>query len=319
MAEVCGTPPDGKAVRRDPAFEITQMNIVTIGEILWDVFDSGDRLGGAPFNFSAHAARLGHHVCFVSGVGSDARGEKALEEMARLSVPSRYVRKAFDAATGVVTVTLTPAGEPSYVVHRPAAYDFPVLDAEDLRELGNLQPAWIAYGTLAQTSPVVHAVTESLLAALPQAGRFYDVNLRKGSEDPALVERLLGEATFVKLNEGEAARLSSWFGLAGNSVEVFCRAISSRFQLRGVCVTLGARGCALRIDGEFARCAGYNVQVRDAVGAGDAFAAALLHGIGNGWPLSRTGDFANRVGALVASRPGGIPDWSVAESLQLAL
>lgn len=295
------------------------MNIVSIGEILWDLFPSGERLGGAPFNFSAHAARLGAHVSFVSGVGSDARGERALEEMARLSVPSRYVRKAFDSETGVVTVALSSGGEPNYTIHRPAAYDFPVLDDADLRELRDSQPEWIYYGTLAQTSPVVHMVTETLLAALPQARRFYDVNLRKDSGDRVLIESLLREATFVKLNEGEAARISDFSGLAASSTEIFCERACERFHLQGVCVTLGAGGCALRVDGAFARCHGYKVKVRDAVGAGDAFAAALLHGMGKGWTLAETGDFANRVGAVVASRDGAIPDWSIAECLKLAL
>ena len=33
------------------------MRIVSIGEILWDVFPNGEHLGGAAFNFSAHARR----------------------------------------------------------------------------------------------------------------------------------------------------------------------------------------------------------------------------------------------------------------------
>ena len=35
-----------------------EMRIAVIGEILWDVFDDGEKLGGAPFNFAAHAAQL---------------------------------------------------------------------------------------------------------------------------------------------------------------------------------------------------------------------------------------------------------------------
>jgi fructokinase len=49
------------------------------------------------------------------------------------------------------------------------------------------------------------------------------------------------------------------------------------------------------------------------VGAGDAFAAAFLHGIDQGWSAARTGDFANRLGALVVSRAGAVPEWSLEE------
>jgi fructokinase len=51
----------------------------------------------------------------------------------------------------------------------------------------------------------------------------------------------------------------------------------------------------------------------DTVGAGDAFAAAFLHGLGSGWPLGKIADFANRVGALIAARPGAVPDWTPEE------
>jgi fructokinase len=40
------------------------MTIVSIGEILWDVYPDSSRLGGASFNFAVHARRLGHRVIF---------------------------------------------------------------------------------------------------------------------------------------------------------------------------------------------------------------------------------------------------------------
>ena len=55
------------------------------------------------------------------------------------------------------------------------------------------------------------------------------------------------------------------------------------------------------------------VRVADTVGAGDAFAAGLIHAIHAGWSARDAADFANRLGALVASRPGAIPEWSVEE------
>jgi fructokinase len=58
---------------------------------------------------------------------------------------------------------------------------------------------------------------------------------------------------------------------------------------------------------------GVAVKVVDAVGAGDAFSAAFLHGLAAGWDAARVAGFANRVGALVASRPGATPMWSPEE------
>ena len=35
------------------------MNILSIGEVLWDVFGDAEHLGGAALNFAAHARVLG--------------------------------------------------------------------------------------------------------------------------------------------------------------------------------------------------------------------------------------------------------------------
>lgn len=48
--------------------------ILVIGEILYDVFPDGKRLGGAPFNSAYHLQRLGVAVRFITRIGSDTDG-----------------------------------------------------------------------------------------------------------------------------------------------------------------------------------------------------------------------------------------------------
>jgi sugar/nucleoside kinase (ribokinase family) len=45
----------------------------------------------------------------------------------------------------------------------------------------------------------------------------------------------------------------------------------------------------------------------DGVGAGDAWCAGLVYGLLRDWPLDRTLELANRMGAYVASQAGGTP------------
>ncbi len=294
------------------------MKIVSIGEVLWDVIGSAEHLGGAPFNFAAHARKLGHEVLFVSAVGTDARGQRILERMAGLGLSTRFVTRVKDYPTGTVTVTLDGMGQPSYVIHRPAAYDFPQLSQTDLEAIFSPKPDWIYFGTLQQMSGESSQLTMRLLEAGRNVRRFYDINLRERSYEASIVRELMSHATVLKLNEQEVSQIQEMFGRTRGSLEDFCRSYAGEFGCESVCITRGAEGCALLMNGEYLEAAGYPVKIADAVGAGDAFAAALLHGMSSGWPPAQIADFANRVGALVASRPGAIPDWTIQEATALA-
>lgn len=289
------------------------MRIVTIGEILWDLFPDGERLGGAPFNFSAHAARLGHEVLFLSAVGDDARGHAALQSASGLGLSTEFLRLTPGASTGVVSVSLDPEGSPSFAIHRPAAYDYLRLSPEDLDSLARFEPQVVYFGTLHQTMPEAKALTRLVIEACPRARRFYDVNLRRDSYNLILLEELLMLADVFKLNAEEAVELSRLFGVPFTSVRKFCEYWSGRCGWEITAVTLGEKGCAIFGGGEWVEAPGYPVQVTDTVGSGDAFAATLVHGLSKGWPLSQVADLANRVGALVASRPGAVPPWTLDE------
>jgi fructokinase len=259
---------------------------------------------------------LGGAVDFVSAAGADERGRKALKQADELGLAGPYLKVVDWMPTGHVTVKLED-GQPDYVIHRPAAYDAVELSGEDRRALAASRPDWLYYGTLFAHLPEPRAELERLLAALPGTRCFYDINLRKDSWSPALLAELLTYAAVLKINEGEARRVEELFGGPAGGQEAFARWAAAEWRLDGVALTRGEDGCALLLDGAWTECAGVRVELVDAVGAGDAFAAAFLHGLGQGWPPEKIGGFANRVGALVASRPGAIPRWRVEEAWAL--
>src|SRR6478735_9112641 len=293
------------------------MKIVSIGEVLWDILPEAEHLGGAPFNFALHPPHLGHEVCFVSAVGEDPRGDGVLDQLAQSGLSTRFIHRAPDHPTGTVTVATDSSGLPQYQIHRPAAYDFPALGQPAVDALLTPAPDWIYFGTLQQMSAAAHELTMKLLANTPTARRFYDVNLRANSFTPDLVRTLALQAHILKLNEQEVPALQEIGGIQGESREQFCRNCLQAFQLDAVCITLGPKGCALFLNDEYLEAPGFPIRVADTIGAGDAFSAALLHGLNAGWPLHQIADFANRVGALVASRPGGTPQWTVADAMAL--
>jgi fructokinase len=293
------------------------MRVVSIGEILWDVIGANEYLGGAPFNLCAHLVRLGHEAHFVSTVGDDARGRRARQQLGGLGIDNQYLGVTSEAPTGISEIVLDSSGKATHSLPRPAAYDFVSLTTKQRKRLADSKPDWLAYGTLLQMRPRGLELTRNLIGDNPGAKRFYDVNLRPHCWTPDLVSELLSVADAVKMNDEEAQLLSGLFDLPGTPLQTFCKTLTGRMPVTTVCVTRGTEGCALWHQGEYVETSGFPVEVDDTVGAGDAFAAALLHGFSQQWSLTSTAEFANRVGALVASRPGATPEWTVDEAMGL--
>lgn len=282
------------------------MKIVSVGEFLWDVFDVGERLGGAPFNFAAQAQRLGHEVSLVAAVGHDERGRKALAGLRDAQLSTRFVSVLSQYATGVVRVSVDQHGQPTFLIEGPCAYHRMTLSEADLAALVGLAPDWLYFGTMHRIDPAGQAGTERIFATLPQTRRFYDVNLRPGNHTPQLVLEQLPGCQVVKMNEEEAAAIAAMLGWPVSSPAEFLRRAAQTFAWTAASVTLGERGCVLMQGGELAEAPGFSVEVVDTVGAGDAFAAAFLHGLDLGWPLREIAAFANRAGARVASHSGAV-------------
>jgi fructokinase len=241
------------------------------------------------------------------------RGQRILDRMRDMGLSSRYVRCDPEHETGTVSVTLNAAGQPQFVIHRPGAYDFPLLSETDFKQLFAEPVDWIYFGTLHQMSAAAKDVTSRLLDSAGSAHKFYDLNLRPQSYDVGLVSELMARASIVKMNDEEVTAITQVFAYPYESLEKFCRDYAGKFGWEAVCVTKGSKGCGLLIGQQFVESGGYSVPVADTVGAGDAFAAAFVHGFSSQWPAAKIADFANRVGALIASRPGAIPQWTIAE------
>ena len=102
-------------------------------------------------------------------------------------------------------------------------------------------------------------------------------------------------ATWVTLNDYEAQMLSERTGLTLDAIAA---------RVRGLIVTLASEGCDVWDGGSKVRVAGVAAtEVVDPTGCGDAFRAALLHGLEQGWSLQRCAELGNRMGATkIASR-----------------
>lgn len=286
--------------------------IVAVGELLWDSLPDGRHIGGAPLNVLLNLQRFGHRTALVSAVGDDEAGAEAHLEVERRGVDTTWLQTR-DAVTGAASVSLDREGTPTFTLIRPAAYDLLDLEPGEVRQIADQAPAAFVIGTLAQQSRTVRSTTRQLFEACPDAIKLYDVNLREGGWDIGLVDALLGTATVIKVNEGEASHLSALRGLPQGDPVAFIRDLAGRVGARAVCLTRGAAGASLVLDGVVVTGSAPPVAAVDSVGTGDAFAAGLLDGILAGHDAGATLRQALALGSLVANRRGANPEWTHAE------
>ncbi|BDU78808.1 carbohydrate kinase family protein [Mesoterricola sediminis] len=276
--------------------------VIGIGELLWDVFPEGRRLGGAPANFAFHVSRLGCRGAVVSRVGDDANGRDALAFLDRTGVDRSRVQVDPDLPTSTVDVTVDPEGRPTYRIHRPIAWD--AIACPDALRSWAPEAAAICYGSLACRDP---RSRESILAFLACAGRgclrVLDINLRRDCWEPAGILALLGYCDVLKLNEDEFPVVADLCGLRPD-----LQALRAGLGLRLVALTLGERGSILCSEEERIEAPGLSVPVRDTVGAGDAFTAALVAGLVFGQDLRTLQRRATRLSAFVCTQAGATPE-----------
>lgn len=287
------------------------MKLLSFGEVLWDIIEGVDHIGGAPFNVAAHAVRLGAEAALVSAVGPDERGDRALRAARDLGVDTRFVRRN-DQPTGIVPVTLDPHGHPTFEIVYPAAWDFIEIADADLDSLHAQGFDCFCFGVLSQRSPATRQALRRLLARCSFCTVLCDVNLRQDYYDRERIEESVRAAHILKLNHEEAEVVGDLLDLPGDETDI-CRGLMREHGVAVVCVTAGAEGCRLYSEDGVVACPGVEVEVADTVGSGDAFAAAFLKKLTEGAPLQEAARYANRLGALVASRRGAVPEYDLEE------
>lgn len=276
--------------------------LVSVGEVVWDLFPDRRVLGGAPVNVAYHLARLDVEARVVTRIGNDSLGRETMAQFAALGVDSLGVQVDPELATGQVSVTVGEGNEPRFDIVAPAAWD-----AIDLSTARKILPEHfdLLYGTLGQRDPRSRAAIRSLWEQA--TFRYYDVNLRPPFTSRELVEDSLGAADLVKLNDRELVVVGNWFACGDAAEEQTARGLLERFALSAVVVTEGAAGSWVVTQNACVRSPGVTVTVADTVGAGDAFFAAVIAGLtaGQAWPDILAN--ANRRGAYVASQRGATP------------
>ncbi len=280
--------------------------MVGLGELLWDLFPTAKKLGGAPANFAYIASLFGNEGIPASRIGRDDLGSEALLRLMELGLPTSFVQEDEWHATGTVRVEVDGKGQARFEILPDVAWDF-LEFTHDWRVLAEQADA-VCFGSLAQRSTQSRSTIEQFLRnTRKDAVRVFDVNLRQNFYNKEIVAESLKLATIVKLNQEELPVILRLLNLPHATDELAARCLIETFQLRLVCLTRGTAGSLLVSSEECFSHSGFRVKVADTVGAGDAFTAALVHEYLRGASLAEMSETANRMGAWVASEFGATP------------
>jgi len=282
--------------------------ILSIGEILFDIYPDAMHIGGAPFNFSHHMHQLGNQVAFVSKIGDDENGKEILRILKEWDYPIDSIQIDKDHPTGNVMVELNEKAIPTFTITPNVAYDFIEYDGGVHKLLDDVD--LIYFGTLAQRCPVSQNTIQNILNnRLPTTKVFYDINLRQNYYSETILRESLQQSDIVKLNDYEFKFLKELLNLAHSEVEAV-NAIIKKFGQSALCITQGEKGSVLYTEKEkldFTMPVEYQKDIVDSVGAGDAFAAILAFGMLKKWDLSTILKRATDFAADLCGISGAIP------------
>jgi fructokinase len=256
------------------------------GEALYDFFcdtrlgEPQSRLnytavaGGSPFNVAVGLARLQAPVGLLAGLSTDALGENLVALLAQERVTIDYLQR-FDAPTTLAMVSLCGAGIPSYAFRGEGCADR-ALEPRHLPEL-DARVTGLHFGSF---SLVVEPVGSTLrtLARRERGRRLisYDPNVRLNPAPDidqwrASVSEMVSLAHLVKVSDEDLALLYPQMPIdqvAQGWLEQGCELVFVTRGGEGAHAYSRSHGCVT--------VAAPVVQVRDTVGAGDTFQAALL-------------------------------------------
>ena len=280
--------------------------VVGLGEVLWDIFEDGKKLGGAPANFAYHVGQfLGmDNSIVVSALGNDDLAEETIADLNNHGLNNMLPRVPFP--TGTVLVSGNKKSSPTYYIKENVAWDNIPFTDEIAAIACNCRA--VCFGSLAQRSAVSHATIKKFLDATPaDCLKIFDINLRQQFYSKEILTESLKRCNILKINGEELAIVGDMFGYPSLDIDNKCWLILEKNNLNMLILTCDVNGSYVFTPGKKSFVETPKVEVCDAVGAGDSFTGSFIGCILGGKTLAEAHLTAVKVSAFVCTQNGAMP------------
>jgi 2-dehydro-3-deoxygluconokinase len=286
--------------------------------------------GGAELNTAVGLARLGRTTAWVSRLTRNPLGRLIQNTAREAGVSTEYVVWTDEDRVGTYFLEFGAAPRASSVLYDRKG-----------SAIANIQPGMVNWravfdgarwfhvtGITPALSPTAAETTRAALQAARGAGLqiSIDLNYRAKLWSPAEAGRCLAPfMPFCDVLITTEEDLEKVFQIQGKSHEDAAAQAARRFPVQVVAITLRENplvwknswtGIAYR-EGTVYRTRSYEVEIVDRLGAGDSFAAGLIHGLLDG-NLQKGLDFGVAASALKHTIPGDF-DWITPEEVETLL
>ncbi|WP_297248071.1 carbohydrate kinase family protein [uncultured Brachyspira sp.] len=290
------------------------LNILTFGELLYDVYDNVSVIGGAPFNYSLQLSRLlskDDKLKFITALGNDDYSKDALTFIDNENIDKSLIQTLKDYETGKATVFLNEKKVPDYIIHENSAWD-------NIEYNSNIENALkdnydlFYFNILSQRNEKSYNTLKTIFKNINAKYKVCDVTFRKNYYTKEKIKESLEFINILKINDDELAVIKELFYPSmPNDNEVLLKAINKDFNIDYIFLTLGASGASVLYNNEYIFNPSNKVNVIDTVGAGDSFCAALSYAILRGLDINNVLKFASSVSEEMVQVKGGTARYDI--------
>lgn len=295
-------------------------NILTFGELLYDVYNDVSVIGGAPFNYSIQLSRLLNNddkLKFITALGNDEFGNDAVNFIKKENIDYSLIQINNNYETGKATVFLNEKKVPDYIIHENAAWDnieYNEKIENALKEKYDL----FYFNILSQRNECSYNTIKKIYNNIDSKYKICDVTFRKNYYSKEKIKGALEFINILKINDDELYTIKNiFYPSLENDNEKLLKVISKDFNIKYIFLTLGAKGASVLYNNEYIFKPSNKVKVVDTVGAGDSFAAALSYAILSNLDIIKVLDFASAVSEEMIQVKGGTAKYNTIEVKKL--